>query len=124
MYLAVAIAATDTAHIPQVRPVHSNQEIELAVILFFQLTGCFAAAADPMLGQLPAGRGINWIANLLGAGSCGRNVKLLLQSSLPHQILHHKLRHRTAAYVAVADKEYLCQLTSLVFASLYCYYTM
>jgi hypothetical protein len=88
--------------------VHSNQEAETVVIAVSQLAGRFAGAVDSMLGQLVTGRGIDRIANPLGTGGGRDDVELALQSRFFHQVFHYKFGHRAAAYIAVANKKYLC----------------
>ena len=80
MQLTIEIAATYPVHIPQADLVHSNQEIELIVVLVPQLAGRFAGTADTRLGQFAAGRGIDWISNLLGTGRYGFDMELALQA--------------------------------------------
>ena len=106
MQFAVEIAAADAMHVPKIGSVHPNQEVEAVVVLVPQLAGRFAGAVDAMLGQLAAGRGIDRIADLLGAGGGGFDVELALQPSFPHQVLHHELGHWAAAYVPVTNKKY------------------
>jgi hypothetical protein len=59
-----------------------------------------------MLGQLAAGRGIDWVANLLRRGGGRLNIEIILPCSLGHKVFHHKLCHRAATDIAVTDKEY------------------
>ena len=59
VHLAIEIATTDAVHIPQVGPIHSNQEIVLTVVFVLQLAGCFAGTIDSMLGQFAPGRRVN-----------------------------------------------------------------
>ena len=68
MQLTIEIAAADAVHISQIGPIHSNQEVVPLVVLVPQLAGCFASAVDTMLGQLAAGRRVDLVAALLGAG--------------------------------------------------------
>ena len=92
-------------YFPQIGLIHPDQEVELVVVLVSQLAGCFAGTADPMLGQLAAGHGIDQVADFLGAGSCGLDVKSPLQTNFFHQILHHQLGYWTPTYIPMTDKK-------------------
>ena len=93
-----------TVHIPKIGAVHAYEEVVVGIILSGELTGGVARTGDAVLGQLASGRGIDGIADLLAAGGGGIDVKLRRKPRLFHQILHHELRHRAAADVAVADE--------------------
>lgn len=105
MQLVGKIAAADAMHIPQVGPVHPNQEVVLVVVAVGELPRRFPGAVDPVLGQLPAGWWIDRVADLLGAGGGGLDVELGFQPGLLHQILHYKFGHWASAYVCVANKK-------------------
>lgn len=54
------------------------------------------------------------VADLLGA-RCGRtHQKFALKPTLRYHVPKYKLRHRAAAYVAVADKKYSCHEVCLL----------
>ena len=58
-----------------------------------------------MLRQLPPGRRVDRVADLLPAGGRRGNLKLVLQACLFHQVLHHILGHRTPTNIAVTHKK-------------------
>ena len=97
MQLAGKIAAADAVHIPKVRPVHANQQIVLLVIGIGELPRRVTVAGDPMFRQLATRWRIDRIADLLPAGRCRLDMELLRQPSFLDPVLHHELRHRTAA---------------------------
>lgn len=57
VHFAYVIATADAVHIPQVGPIHPNQEVEFVVIGVGEPPRRFPGAVDHMLGQLPAGPG-------------------------------------------------------------------
>ena len=67
--------------------------------------GGVAVAADAMTLQLPPGRGIHGIAQLLGAHRGGRDLKVMRNPPPGDHILQNVLPHGTAADVAVADEQ-------------------
>ena len=95
-------------HIPQVGLIHSDQQVELVIVGVGELPGRLARAVDAVLRQLPPGRRIDRVPDLLRAGGGGLDVELGLQSRLLHQILHHELSHGAAADIAVAHKQDSC----------------
>ena len=64
------VAAADAVHIPEVGLIHANQEIVFVVILIGELPRRMAVAGDSMLRQLAPCRRIDWVTDLLPAGSC------------------------------------------------------
>ena len=68
LQLAGKVAAADAVHIPQIRAVHTDQEIVFFVVGIGELPRRVAVAGDPMLRQLAPRRRIDRIANLLPAG--------------------------------------------------------
>ena len=115
MDLSLRIAAADAAHIPDVGLVHADEQVPVPIVLPPQLPGQLALAADAVLGQLPAGRRIDRVADLLSAGGGRFDVKFLLQSRLFHQIFHNKLGHRAPANIAVAHKKHSNHVKILIF---------
>ena len=93
-------------HIAEIGLIHADQEVVFLVIIVLELPGGLAGAVDPMLRQLAPCRGIDRIADLLGAGRRGLNVEPGFQPRLFHQIFHHEFSHWAAADIAVADKKY------------------
>ena len=59
----------------------------------------------------PRGR-IHGVSQLLGADGGGLDVKIVPAPRLGDELFHNKLRHRTAADVAVADEKYFGHLTN------------
>ncbi len=108
VHLAAEVAAADAGHIAQVGPVHPDQQVVFLIIAAFQLPGGLTGAVDPVLSQLAPRRRIDRVADLLGAGSSGFDVKLGLQSGFFRLVLNHNLGLRAAAYIAVADKKDAC----------------
>ena len=89
----------------QVRAVHADQQVVLVVVLIGELPRRVAVAGYPMLCQLAPRRGIDRVADFLPAGGRRFDMKLWRQPSPFHQVLHHKLGHRAAADVPMADKQ-------------------
>ena len=81
--LAREIATADAVHIPQVRTVHTDQEIVFFVVGIGKLPRCVAVAGDPVLRQLAPRRRINRIANLLPAGRRRRCAAYSADSHCP-----------------------------------------
>ena len=103
---AFGVSATDVAHIADVPFIHAHKEIEAVVVVALQLTCGLARAGDAVFGQLPAGRRIDVVAQLLG-GSGGRfDVEVGIATSLVNKVFHHKFCHWTAADISVADEDY------------------
>ena len=68
------------------------------------LSGSVSVTADAMTLQLPPGRGIDGIAQLLPAGCSGMDLKQMGNTGLRGHILQNKLRHGTSANIAMANK--------------------
>lgn len=83
MYLPIGVVAANPAHIPQIGIIHPDQEVVLLVVCPGELPGGLAGTTDIMLRQLAAGRGIDWIADLFGAGGGGGNVDCPVPLSSP-----------------------------------------
>ena len=113
-YLALGVAATDARHVSNVPPVHAHQQVEAVVVGARHLPRRLARTAYAVFGQLAPCRRIDGIAYLLGRRSSRLDVELVSQTGLVHQLLHHKLGHRTAANIAVAHKQYAFHLVFLV----------
>ena len=64
------VATADAVHIPEVSLIHADQEIVFVVVLIGELPRRMAVAGDSMLGQFAPCRRIDWVADLLPAGSC------------------------------------------------------
>ena len=75
-HLADIVAAAQALHRAQMRTLHADQQVIIAVILRGQLAGRLALAADAVLSQLLAGRRIHGVAELLPAGSRRFDMKL------------------------------------------------
>ena len=104
MDLVGRVAAEYALHIAQVSGIHADEQVPIGLFVPPQLPGGLAPAGNPMFSQLPACRGIDWVPDLLRAGGGGGDLKSGLQPHLFHQVLHHELRHRAPANIAVADK--------------------
>ena len=81
VHLVLEVPATDAMHIAEIGLIHADQEVVFLVIIVLELPGGLAGAVDPMLRQLAPCRGIDRIADLLGAGRRGLNVDCLLYTS-------------------------------------------
>ena len=99
------VAAADPVHIPQIGFVHPDQLVVFLVVAVDELPGCVAAAGDPMLGQLAACRRIDWVPDLLPAGSRRCDLELRFQPSFFHQVLHNELGHWAPANIPVTHEE-------------------
>ena len=80
MYLVVEIAAADAEHIVEVGLVHPNEQVVLLVVAVAELPGGVALAGYAVLRQLPLGRRVDRVADLLPAGSRRGDLKLGLQA--------------------------------------------
>ena len=105
MQLPGEVAAADVVHIPQVGPIHPNQQIVLIVIGVGELPRRFASAVDAVFGQLAPRRGIDRVADLLRAGGGGLDVELGFQSGFFHQVFHHELGHRAPTDIPMAHEK-------------------
>ena len=104
--LPEGIASADGFHVPKVPVVHADEQVEAVIVAGRHLPRPLAFAPDAVFGQLPSGRRIDGIANLLVRSGRRLYVEVLCPSGLLHQVLHHELCHRAAADVAVADEKY------------------
>ena len=103
---AVGVAATDAGHVADVPLVHADEQVEAVVVAAGHLTGPLSLAADAVLGQFATGGGIDLVTDLLGGGGGRFNLEFTLEPCLADEVLHDELRHRTAADIAVTDKQY------------------
>ena len=106
MDLLLWVAATDTIHIADVGGVHSYEEVEAVIVTTCHLTGGLTFTADAVLSQFAFGRGIDLVANLLRGGGSRLDLEVRLTPSLHHEVLHHKLCHRTATDVPMTHEQY------------------
>lgn len=113
MYFQVRIAAEYFQHIAHIVLLHGDNQIEFFIIAFGDAPSFSAAAAYAVLGQNALGRRIYGIAQLFGAGGGRINKESVGEAGFSGKILHHKLRHRRAADIAVAYKEYFYQTFKL-----------
>lgn len=105
VHLACVIAAADAVYVPQIGPIHPDQEVVFVVVGVGDLSRSFPSAVDAKLHQLVSRRGMDRSAGFLGAGSRRFDVELGFWFGFLHQIFHHKLGHRVAVNVAVVDEE-------------------
>ena len=91
----------------QVVAIHHEYAVEVAIIGLGDLPSAPVLERHAMCAQAPPGGWVHVVANLLGRRSNTVYLKLGLAARLAHEPLHHELGHRTAADVAVANKEYL-----------------
>ena len=80
MHLVVEVAAADAVHAAEVGLVHSNDQVVFLVVVVAELPGGVALAGDAVLRQLPPGRRVDRVANLLPAGGRRGDLELLLQT--------------------------------------------
>ena len=90
--------------VPAVVAVHVVDVIIGFQILAGDLLRPVTVAADAVAVQLPAGGGIDRIAQLFPGGGPGGNVKFMGKTCLVYHILKNKLRHGTSANIAMANK--------------------
>ena len=86
VHLVVEVAAADAVHAAEVCPVHPNEQVVFLVVAVAELPGGMAAAGDTVFRQLPPGRRVDRVADLLPAGGRRGNLKLVLQARLLHQV--------------------------------------
>ena len=104
VHLARRVAAAKPPHVVQVFLVHADQQVPGGVVGARQAARGLAGAADAVLGQLALRGRVDRVADLLAACRSRGNLVPPRAPGPPHQVLHHKLRHRAAADVAVANK--------------------
>src|SRR5699024_5914614 len=107
----IRIAAQYSAHVAQIPAVHSDEEIVARIVVSPQLAGGVALTGDAVGSQFAPGWRIDGVAQLLGAGGGGGNLKFPRQVRPQHQIFHDKLRHGRAADVAMAHEQYFGQFS-------------
>ena len=104
MDFARRVAAADAGHIADVGAVHPDEQVVFVVVRPRHLPRRVRPADHAVRRQLPPRGWVDRVAELLGACRRRVNDEPLPCPGLSGHILHHKLRHRTAADVAVADK--------------------
>lgn len=100
------VAAADAGHIADIGAVHPDEQVVFVVVRPRHLPRRVRPADHTMRRQLPPRGWVDRVAELLGACRRRVNDEPLPCPGFSGHILHHKLRHRTAADVAVADKQY------------------
>ena len=100
------VAAADAGHIADVGAVHPDEQVVFVVVRPRHLPRRVRPADHAVRRQLPLRGWVDRVAELLGACRRRVNDEPLPCPGFSGHILHHKLRHRTAADVAVADKQY------------------
>ena len=103
--LAIGVAAEQAVHVAHVGSVHTEDEVEAVVVIGGKLASRVVGVGDAVEGKFAKCLRIDRVAKLLGAGGSGVYGEKMGQASLLHEVLHGELGHRTAADVAVADKE-------------------
>lgn len=113
------VFATDATHIAQIPTVHADNHVEAVVVGMCHLTRCLAHTTDSVLSQFPTGRRKDRIANLLCRRCRRLNIKLSIATSLGHEILHHKLCHRTTTDISVTDEKYSMYIFDIQYITIY-----
>ena len=102
--LARRVAAADAGHIADIGAVHPDEQVIFVIVRPRHLPRRVRPADHAVRRQLPPRRWVDRVAELLGACRRGVNDEPLPRPGLGDHILHHKLRHRTAADVSMADE--------------------
>ena len=92
---------------PQVRPVHNYNEILYVKFVRRYLMCAVSSERYALFAQLPLRRRIYGVVPFLVRNGSRSYLELIFQTCLADQILHHVLRHRASADVAMAQKHYL-----------------
>lgn len=107
MNLMLRVIWDDAAQQPQVRTVHTDDAVETPVIRSRDLTGTLVGIElHSVLIETTPCRRINRVADLLRRYGGRLHIITVFQALGPNQSLAYKLRHRTAAYIAVTHKKY------------------
>ena len=101
---AVGIAVRHAAQVAEVCVVHADDVVVLVILAADHAVRGVPGAAYAVLGELPARGRVDAVAHFLAGRGRRRNVEFILAPGLLYHVLEHKLRHRTPAYVAVADE--------------------
>ena len=104
--LSRRVAARDTLDPPHVRRVHRDDPVPVRVIGVRKLHRRAPLKGDAHLKQLSARAAVHVISDLLAADRARRDLEPFRVPALPYDLLHHKLRHRAAADIAVADEKH------------------
>ena len=114
MYLALRVSAAEhTLQVAYVVLVHGYKQVVVLVVVARDLPGGLTGAADAVLCELAACRGIDWVAYFLGTGGGTVYLELTAEPCVGYKSLHHELGHRTPAYIAVAYKKYLLHVAKI-----------
>lgn len=109
--LARRVAAADAGHIADVGAVHPDEQVVFVVVRPRHLPRRVRPAEHAVRRQLPPRGWVDRVAEFLGACRRRVNDEPLPCPGFSGHILHHKLRHRTAADVAVANEKYFYHLS-------------
>ena len=106
---SLRIGAYNATRCEKISPIHADQKIVSFVVPGEELYSSPFLNRDPLLYKLSHGRRVYGVSNsapyfLIARcrGGYGKSKK----ASFPDHILKYEFRHRTSAYIAVADKHY------------------
>ena len=100
----LGILAVDAAHVADVLAIHPDEKVVAVVVASVRLSGALGAAVDSVTLEEPSRSGVDGRAEFFRTCRGGRDLKLIRDPRVLDLAFHHKLRHRTATDVAVADK--------------------
>ena len=102
--LPLRIASKYAAHAGKIAPVHADEKIVGAVVRLCDLPRRVRPTGNTVRHEHTFGRWVDRVSELFAAHCRRVDEKLLLPTRLTHHMLQNKLRHRTAADVAVANE--------------------
>ena len=102
--LAVGVVAKDATQATRVLSIHIDNVIPVAILRATHLTGTVRNDGNPDFTQLGNRAMMRRVADLLGRGRSGVNDKLACAPGALHQLGKHRLSHRRAADVPMAER--------------------
>lgn len=109
--LAIGVLPKNSVQAAGVLVVHIDNVVPVAILRATHLAGTMCDDGNPDLAQLGNGTVVWRVADLLGRGRSGVNDKLARAPSAAHQLGKHRLSHRRATDVAMANKQYALHRT-------------
>ena len=98
------VTSANTLHAAQIGTVHADDVVEFIIIRTRHLARRMAVAANAVFQKLALCGRIHRVAEFLSAHRRRSNLKCAAFPRFRRKVFHHKLRHRAAADIAVANK--------------------